>query len=70
MINIVKIYLKFFIFFIIIIIHEKKLYSYKNSGVNISLGNKFVNHINNKKKCQKSEQEALQRQYWFFWLYV
>tara|TARA_B100000401_G_scaffold416329_1_gene338579 strand:- start:65 stop:1078 length:1014 start_codon:yes stop_codon:yes gene_type:complete len=24
---------------------KKKLYSYKNSGVNISLGNKFVNHI-------------------------
>ena len=25
---------------------KKKLYSYKNSGVDISLGNKFVNHIN------------------------
>ena len=24
---------------------KKKLYSYKNSGVNISLGNKFVSHI-------------------------
>ena len=24
---------------------KKKLYSYKNSGVNISLGNKFVKHI-------------------------
>ena len=24
---------------------KKKLYSYRNSGVNISLGNKFVKHI-------------------------
>ena len=24
---------------------KKKLFSYKNSGVNISLGNKFVKHI-------------------------
>ena len=38
---------------------KKKLYSYKNSGVNISLGNKFVKHINkvskkNVKKANKS----------------
>ena len=38
---------------------KKKLYSYKNSGVNISLGNKFVKHIakltnKNVKKTSKS----------------
>ena len=41
---------------------KKKLYSYKNSGVNISLGNKFVNHIskltkkNVKKRSKKNQQ--------------
>ncbi len=35
---------------------KKKLYSYKNSGVNISLGNKFVKHIGNltKKNVKKT----------------
>lgn len=35
---------------------KKKLYSYKNSGVNISLGNKFVKHINkvSKKNVKKA----------------
>tara|TARA_A100001011_G_scaffold197348_1_gene205635 strand:+ start:838 stop:1866 length:1029 start_codon:yes stop_codon:yes gene_type:complete len=40
---------------------KKKLYSYKNSGVNISLGNKFVKHISqltkkNVKKTSKNKQ--------------
>ena len=40
---------------------KKKLYSYKNSGVNISLGNKFVKHIGqltkkNVKKTSKNKQ--------------
>jgi len=40
---------------------KKKLYSYKNSGVNISLGNKFVRHISqltkkNVKKTSKNKQ--------------
>ena len=40
---------------------KKKLYSYKNSGVNISLGNKFVKHIDqltkkNVKKTSKNKQ--------------
>ena len=39
---------------------KKKLYSYKDSGVNISLGNKFVNHISklsrkNVKKANKNK---------------
>ena len=39
---------------------KKKLYSYKNSGVNISLGNKFVKHIakltkKNVKKTNKNK---------------
>ena len=41
---------------------KKKLYSYKNSGVNISLGNKFVKHISkltkkNVKITNKKKQE-------------
>ena len=41
---------------------KKKLYSYKNSDVDISLGNKFVNHINkltnkNVKKRKKRSSE-------------
>ena len=39
---------------------KKKLYSYKNSGVNISLGNKFVKHIGKitkKKKSEKNKQK-------------
>ena len=38
---------------------KKKLYSYKNSGVNISLGNKFVEHISNltKKNVKKAERK-------------
>ena len=38
---------------------KKKLYSYKNSGVNISLGNKFVNHINKltKKNVKKANKK-------------
>ena len=38
---------------------KKKLYSYKNSGVNISLGNKFVKHISNisKKNVKKTERK-------------
>ena len=37
---------------------KKKLYSYKNSGVNISLGNKFVKHIAKlTKKMSKNEQK-------------
>ena len=35
---------------------KKKLYSYKNSGVNISLGNKFVKHIS--KLTSKNVQKA------------
>ena len=39
---------------------KKKLYSYKNSGVNISLGNKFVNHISKltKKNVKKANKNA------------
>ena len=35
---------------------KKKLYSYKNSGVNISLGNKFVKHVSRltKKNVKKA----------------
>ncbi len=41
---------------------KKKLYSYKNSGVNISLGNKFVSHISkitkkNVKKANKNREQ-------------
>ena len=37
---------------------KKKLYSYKNSGVDISLGNKFVKHISNvtKKNVKKANK--------------
>ena len=37
---------------------KKKLYSYKNSGVNISLGNKFVSHIGRltKKNVEKAKK--------------
>ena len=37
---------------------KKKLYSYKNSGVNISLGNRFVKHIGKltKKNVQKTKK--------------
>ena len=35
---------------------KKKLYSYKNSGVNISLGNKFVKHVN--KLTRKNVKKA------------
>ncbi len=37
---------------------KKKLYSYKNSGVNISLGNRFVKHISKltKKNVQKTNR--------------
>ena len=37
---------------------KKKLYSYKNSGVNISLGNKFVSHIGklSKKNVKKTSK--------------
>ena len=36
---------------------KKKLYSYKNSGVNISLGNKFVKHVSKltKKNVKKAD---------------
>ena len=42
---------------------KKKLYSYKNSGVDISLGNKFVTHINkitkkNVKKANKKKSHS------------
>ena len=40
---------------------KKKLYSYKNSGVNISLGNKFVNHIN--KISKKNDKKANKNSY-------
>ena len=38
---------------------KKKLYSYKNSGVNISLGNRFVKHIGKltKKNVQKTNNK-------------
>ena len=38
---------------------KKKLYSYKNSGVDISLGNKFVKHISKltKKNVQKTNKK-------------
>ena len=38
---------------------KKKLYSYKNSGVNISLGNKFVKHISKltKKNVKKANRK-------------
>ena len=38
---------------------KKKLYSYKNSGVNISLGNRFVKHISNltKKNVKKANKK-------------
>ena len=41
---------------------KKKLYSYKNSGVDISLGNKFVKHISKltKKNVQKTSRKKLQ----------
>ena len=41
---------------------KKKLYSYKNSGVNISLGNRFVKHIGKltKKNVQKTNRKKLQ----------
>ena len=41
---------------------KKKLYSYKNSGVNISLGNKFVNHISKltKKNVKKTNSNKSQ----------
>ena len=37
---------------------KKKLYSYKDSGVNISLGNEFVNHISklSKKNVKKANK--------------
>ena len=35
---------------------KKKLYSYKNSGVNISLGNKFVKHVS--KLTKKNVKKA------------
>ncbi len=40
---------------------KKKLYSYKNSGVNISLGNKFVDHIGKltKKNVKKGDKRKL-----------
>ena len=40
---------------------KKKLYSYKDSGVNISLGNKFVNHIGRltKKNVKKTKNNKL-----------
>ena len=38
---------------------KKKLYSYKNSGVNISLGNKFVNHIS--KLTKKMSKKGVKR---------
>ena len=37
---------------------KKKLYSYKNSGVNISLGNKFVKHIS--KLTNKNVKKRIQ----------
>ena len=41
---------------------KKKLYSYKNSGVNISLGKKFVNHIGKltKKNVKKTNKKKLE----------
>ena len=41
---------------------KKKLYSYKNSGVNISLGNKFVDHIGKltKKNVKKGDKRKLE----------
>ena len=41
---------------------KKKLYSYKDSGVNISLGNKFVDHIGRltKKNVKKTKNNKLQ----------
>ena len=38
---------------------KKKLYSYKDSGVNISLGNEFVNHISklSKKNVKKANKK-------------
>ena len=41
---------------------KKKLYSYKNSGVDISLGNKFVSHINKltKKNVKKAKNKTVQ----------
>ena len=41
---------------------KKKLYSYKNSGVNISLGNKFAKHIANltKKNVKKTNRKKQQ----------
>ena len=38
---------------------KKKLYSYKNSGVNISLGNKFVKHIS--KLTKKMSKKRIKR---------
>ena len=40
---------------------KKKLYSYKNSGVNISLGNRFVKHISKltKKNVQKTNRNKI-----------
>ncbi len=40
---------------------KKKLYSYKNSGVNISLGNEFVDHIGKltKKNVEKGDKRKL-----------
>ncbi len=40
---------------------KKKLYSYKNSGVNISLGNKFVRHIG--KLTKKNVKKANKKEY-------
>jgi len=40
---------------------KKKLYSYKNSGVNISLGNKFVEHIS--KLTKKNVKKANKKKY-------
>ena len=41
---------------------KKKLYSYKNSGVNISLGNKFAKHIATvtKKNVKKTNRKKKQ----------
>ena len=38
---------------------KKKLYSYKDSGVNISLGNKFVDHIGRLTKKMSKKRKII-----------
>ena len=45
--------------------------SYKKSGVNISLANKFVKHISDlSKKNVKKTKNSFHKQNWWFWIFM